>query len=315
MYVVVYDDSNPDWIASQSFTENIDYEIDDINAMFKRIQTADGGTIPAPADETDPLTLRILYVKDETINDHYQNTVYTFSSIQGQIAIQLSTIPNTLYPNKEVEVWDKKMETKYERYNDFTIDYETSLIVLTSNSDIANDETVLVFYADDWRPDSTTAEENMYLEFIKDKKMLCVDNHIKDAVYSTYDIVMTIYTYKNMTNNVKNNIYTYIRNQFNIEKQSFGDPISKSEISAYAMTYPGVRLAEVTYLGKDYVAYQKYLFNEITLEDIKEIQADNVEYTLEAKYNEILVLSHDVWDGVEVIENKKHGLIIDFQER
>lgn len=313
MYVVLFDGQGDQWAAADSYIIGEDFEVDEINSMFTRTQTADGGSIPSPTDPNTPLTLRIFYTRDD-IQTHRQKTVKYFTGTTSGWTVQLTTIPGSLYPAKPIEVWDKKLETKYVKGRDYLIDYETGVLSLVQGTDIDSDEPVIVYFADGWDADNNTLEEKMYLDYIKNKKVLCVDNYIKEARYGVYDAAIKIYTYKNMTNSVKNNIYAYIRDRFNIEKQTFGQNISKAEMSSYIMAYPGVRLAEVTYLGRDYVAYQKYVLGDISLDDIKEVGAENVEFEISAKYNEILVLSADQWDGVEVLENKKHGLIISFEE-
>ena len=117
-----------------------------------------------------------------------------------------------------------------------------------------------------------------------------------------------------MTNNVRNNIEDFIRNKYNIYQQTFNEDISKSEISSFIMSYPGVRLAEITYLGRDFNIYQNYLLDNITQEELGEIESENVEHKINTKYNEVLSLNNNEWTGVEVLENQKHGLIITFKE-
>ncbi|MFW6028785.1 MAG: hypothetical protein ACOCRO_00880 [Halanaerobiales bacterium] len=316
MYITVYDENfTEDWLASDSFVEGRDYSLNEVTAELTRIQSVDDGTIPAPDNDADPLTLRILYVDTESLEEFKQKTVKDFTDNDSNKYIaRLTENPNILlYPNKKIKVWDKKMEKKYEKDVDYTVNYELGRLELTDDTNIDSDEKVLVYYADNWDTEKIN-EEKMYLDFIKNKKMLCVDNHIKDARYSTYDVAVTIYTYKNMTNDVKNNIEEHIRDRYNINKQTFGEDISKSEIASHIMTYPGVRLAEITYLGKNYNLYQNYLLDNITQEELREVESENVEYRINAKYNEILTLSNDEWNGTEILENQKHGLIITFKE-
>ncbi len=315
MYVVHYDTGSTDWLAMDSYIQDTDYTINESESTFSRIQSVDGGTIPSPASETEPTILRVLYVFDDTWEEHKQNVVHTFAydSSVDDYAITLDTSLNSLYPNFPIEIYDKTGQTKYTKGSDYTINWEFNKIILTSTSNITNDETVITYYADGWDPNNTS-EENMYLEYIKNQKMLCVDNHIKDARYGVYDVVATVYTFKNMKNTVKENIYNYTRNQYNINKQTFGQSISKTELSSYMMSYPGVRLVEITYLGRDYYAYRQNALDVITDSELASIEADNVEFQINAKYNEILVLAQDEWSGIEVIENKTHGLILYFEE-
>ena len=318
MYVTIYDENfTTEWLASDSFIEGIDYSINKTTSELTRIQSVDGGNIPAPDNEADPLTLRVLYVNSDSLEEHRQKTIktFTYNAAANSYIVTLAQqqTPNSLYPNREIEVWDKKMETRYQKNEDYIINYELNRLELTENTSISEDEKVLVYFADNWDPDRIS-EENMYLDYIKNKKMLCVDNHIKDSKYGVYDLAITIYTYKNMTNDVKNNIESYIRNAYNIKQQTFGENISKSEVSSHVMTYPGVRLAEVTYLGRDYNLYQNYLLDNITRNELEEVGAENVEFRIDASYNEILTLSWNEWTGIEVLENQRHGLIITFKE-
>ena len=76
------------------------------------------------------------------------------------------------------------------------------------------------------------------------------------------------------------------------------------------MEHPGVRFPEIEYLGRDYMLYRKSMLGEIQ----KESSFDKVEHKISPRYNEVMVLSKDEYDGIEVIENQRHGLMFKFEE-
>jgi hypothetical protein len=78
------------------------------------------------------------------------------------------------------------------------------------------------------------------------------------------------------------------------------------------MNFSGVRWVEVTYLGRNYGAYRKYILGELTLADIQSMDADKVEQKIIPKYNEIITLAWDEFEGIALLENQRHGLMIQF---
>lgn len=317
MAMILYQDSDTSfsWLDGQPFEEEVDYMFNPITSEITRIQSVDDGRIPAPDSESQPTICRVLWVNDSSWDSHKQNTVFTFTNdpVFNRNTITLNTKRNSLYPNKDIEVWDIKGDKKYSLYKDYEINYEFNKIIRVDGSDIDDDEKVVVYYADNWDPEKI-CEESYYLDNIKNKKMLCVDNYIKDSRYSSFDVVVTVTVHKNMKGTVSNEIFDTMRAKYSLDNREYGMPISRSQISSDIMSIPGVRMVDIEYLGKDYHLYQKNSLGDITDEELDSMMAQNHFKSIPAKYNEIIVLADDEWDGIEINENKKHGLIVYYEE-
>lgn len=317
MAVILYQDSNTEfsWLNGNSFELDVDYTFNPVTSEITRIQSVDDGRIPAPESESQPTACRVVWVNDESWEAHKQKTVFTFANDPafGTSTITLDSRRNSLYPNKEIEIWDIEGKTKYELFSDYEINYEFNKIIRVDGSNIDGDQTVVAYYADRWDPEKI-CEESYYLNKIKNKKMLCVDNYIKDSRYSSFDVVVTVTVHKNMKGSVNNEIYDTIRAKYSIDNREYGRPVSRSEISSDIMSIPGVRMVDIEYLGKDFHLYQKNTLDEVSDEELETMMSQNHFKSIPAKYNEIIVLADDEWDGIEINENKKHGLIVYYEE-
>lgn len=298
MYVTIFDPNNDQRDAfATSFIEGQDYIIDDTRNELTRITTAEGGTIPP-----DYQKLRVFYVSD----NFESNGIFTFSS--GKIT--LSLVAESLYPNFQISIYNKKFE-KYIEGQDYDINWGLGTVDIVPSGNIVDGETVFVEYANDWDKDGDS-EEKMVLDSIRNKKMLCVDNYIKDSVYSTFDLSLKVYCYKNLRDRVQNNLPDFIRQKYSIKNLDYDNPINKADIISSIMNYDGVRFVEVEYLGRNYYAYHTNMIREIDDETMIEMQGQKVEHKIEPKYNEIIVLAADEFDGIEIETNKRHGLIMSF---
>jgi len=291
-------------VCTSTFIADVDFTLDYTKSEITRIQTIDNGTIPA-----DTRTLRIFYIKSN--NTIFESKCFrTFSN--GKIILSDNALIE-LYPAVPIILTDKFMAITYREGVDYSINYMINTISLIPSGNILEGDTVLVTYADYWDVEGES-EEKTILDSIKDKKMLCVDNHIKETVYSTFDLVATIYCYKNFKRKVESTMPDYLRANFNIETNTYNYPINKAEIIALTMGQSGVRFVEIDYLGRDYAIYRKYVENELTLEQLNSVNANKVEHKIIPKYNEIIVLANDEYDGVKILENKRHGIILKFVE-
>jgi len=309
MYSTVISDTlglTNEYATADSFIEGTDYLIDQVRSEFTRIESTNGGNIPS-GDHT----LRIFYVYDPDWQAHKDNTVFTFTTD----IVQLDTQPNGIYPEYGVTVMSPDMQTTYEEDVDYTINYHNNQLTRVSTGNIPVSSSVIVRYANHWaQDDDDISEENDILSGISNKKMICVDNKIKDAKYGTFDVVATIYCYKNMRTQVENGLEQYIRNLYTLDKRNFWENIRREEIASNIFNFDGVRYAEITYLGRDYIAYRKESLNQITNAQMIEMGGINVEHNIECRYNEILTLAGDEWEGAQTIENKRHGLVFTYKD-
>lgn len=292
-------------VCTSSYVVGNDFTIDYTRSEITRIQTSDGGTIPSGTR-----TLRILYLKNDSNAEFESKCFRTFSA--GRIILSDNAAVD-LYPAKPVVITDKYMNIVYQQGVDYTLDYATNMVEYLPSGDISDGEKVLVTYTDYWDPEGNS-EEKQILDSIKNKKMLCVDNHMKETIYGTFDLVATVYCYKNLKGSVAQDLPSLVREKFSIDSAFYDYPISKAEIISFMMNYSGVRFVEIDYLGRDYASYRKLIQDDITAEQLSSMGAEKVEHKITPKYNEILVLASDEYDGPEASENKRHGLILNFVE-
>lgn len=307
IYVTLHETSTEctEYMFADSYQDGIDFNLDSVNSTITRVATADGGTIPS-----GDRTLRVRYISDSNIATFKTNTVKTFSGDQ----ISLDTVSNSLYPKESIKVMDME-GNPYTKTTDYTIDYELNKINRVIGGNIPPNSTVIIYYANNWLQDENDAsEENYMLDIIKNKKMICVDNYIKDSVYSPFDIVATIHCYKNMRTKVTNGLKTYLKEKYNLKKAKYNFSIPITQITLDIMKYAGVRFVEISYYGKNYEAYRRYVLGEITLSELQKIGGEHNTNTIPCKYNEILILSDDEYSGNQILENQRHGMIFTYRD-
>lgn len=292
-----------DNLIATPYYEGVDFSFNEVSGALTRISTADGGTIPAGT-----VTLIVNYITDESAAEFKQNTVLAFGVNER---IYLDTTPNSLYPAEAVVV--KKANGFECRLDvDYTVNYENNYLTRLPGGQINLQETVFVQYANHWiKGDGDDSEEAMILDSIADKKMICVDNVLKDSEFSTYDIAATVYCYKNLRNNVETGLKPYLRNLYDITNSRYNQSVSKSKIIADIMAFPGVRFVDITYLGRNFEAYRRFVLDTLDLDTLNDMDANKVENSIYCKYNEIMVLANDHYEGAsQLTENQRTGLII-----
>ncbi len=296
-----------DSLTANPYYEGVDYTFDEVTGSISRISTADGGNIPAGT-----VTLLVNYVSDQSVAEFKQNTVLAFGTNER---LYLDTVPFSLYPSEPVVV--KKANGFICRPDiDYTINYENNYLTRATGGTIDFQETVFVQYANHWvRGDDDDSEESLILDSIKDKKMICVDNVLKDSEFTTFDIAATVYCYKNLRQNVEANLKTYMRNLYDVSKSKYNQSISKSKVIADIMSMSGVRFVDITYLGKNYEAYRRFVLDAITIDELNEMDANKVENSIYCKYNEMMVLANDHHEGTsQLTENQRSGLIFTYKD-
>lgn len=292
-------------VCTSSYIENRDFNLDYTRSEITRIQTSDDGTIPSGTRK-----LRLLYLKNDDNTIFESRCFRTFSS--GKIILS-DNAAIKLYPAIPVVVMNKLMNKIYQPDIDYIMNFSNNTVTLIPGGELEEGQIVFVTYADYW-VENGSSEEKQIIDSIKNKKMLCVDNHIKDSRYGTFDLVATVYCYKNLKGQVQQTIPSLVREEFSIDSMKYDYPVSKAEIISFIMNQTGVRFVEVDYLGRDYAAYRKYIQNELTVDKLNLLDANKVEHKIVPHYNEILILAWDEFDGIEVQENQRHGLILKFEE-
>ena len=293
-------------LTAEPYIYDRDFVINELTCSLTRISTAEGGSIP-----TGDQNLLVYYV-EESAQDFYVNTVKTFDSDNN---IYLDTVANGVYPAQPIVITSKN-GTVYSLTSDYTVGYAANRVTRSAVGAISGDETVFVQYANNWmHDDEDDSEESLILDTIKNKKMICVDNLIKDSIYTPYDVVATIYCYKNLRSNVETNLKNEIREKYNLKNSSFATKISKSKLMSDIMNVNGVRYVDINYLGKNYEAYRRHVLGTLSFDDLVEMDANKVDSNIDAKYNEMLVLANDEFEGNStIVEYQRCGLIFTYKD-
>jgi hypothetical protein len=309
-------------LSSASYTEINDYSINPTTGDFTRVATSDNGTIPSPTvSQNVILTVRYVY---EDVTDFQTNTVKTFTqTTSGGTPAYTIVLDNTMtqgiYTPYGVKIMNTSGTTTYVEGSDYTIDYTANIVTLISTGNIVQGQTVIVRYANNWVHGQTPnvydlSEENSILSSISNMKMICVDNLVKDSLYTPFDIVANVYCKKNMRTAVQNGLEPWLRSKYTLDQSNYNTSIMKSSIIGNMMNFNGVNYVEIVYLGKNYDAYRRFILNQITQDTLNALDANTVEFSISALYNEILVLAADEWDGNPIVENQRHGLIFTYSD-
>lgn len=292
---------------SSPYSEDTDYTFDEVTGSVTRTSTADGGNIPAGS-----VTLLVNYVSDQSVSDFRQHTVLSFGTNDR---LYLDTVPFSLYPTEPIIVM-KANGFVCRSGIDYTINYENNYLARVSGGMIDIQETVFVQYANHWvKDDDDDSEESLILDSIKDKKMICVDNVLKDSEYTAFDIAATVYCYKNLRQNVESNLKTHLRELYDISNGQYNQSVSKSKIIADIMGMSGVRFVDITYLGKNYEAYRRFILDTLNIDELNEMDANKVENSIYCKYNEMMTIANDHYEGTsQLTENQRSGLIFIYKD-
>jgi len=313
LYVTLYEEGADTpfvnmWLTAPSFIEEEHYTLNRTNGAITRITTVPNG-IPS-----GPRILRVRYIAP--LADDFKNkTIKTFDTT-GKI--NLSNGNNILYPNFEIKIYNKKMDKQYIIEDDYSVDWQTRIITRNTGGDITNGETVIIYYADNYDADNTTTEETSLLDIIKNKKMICVDNYIKDSEFLPFDISGTVHCYKNMRSHVNDNLESYIRSKYSLDKMTYDKSVLAPDIINDIMNFDGVRFFQIDYLGTNYYLYKQHVLGQLTQEDLDLLGATNYlkmeDQQIPGKYNRIYIVANDEYEGYETVENKIHGLVFKYKD-
>ena len=269
----------------RSFIENVDYEIDKENSLITRKNN--GGIVFGGENQIE---CYVRYIESD-LDTFYSKTV------------NRKTIDN-LFIQNGIKIYSYSL-------NDITdsvkINYESNEKAVIDHSNF------IVYYSEKNSQEDT--EENRILESIQSKKMICVDNYIKDSEFYGFDIVGKVYCYKNTKSFVKKNLEPQIREKYNIYNSDYDTSILIPEITRMIMSFDGVRFCQLDYVGIDYELYKRNITGDISNEELKTLGALNYAHSVDAKipkkYNRIYTLSdnHKNKDG-----ESNHGIIFNYEE-
>lgn len=136
-------------------------------------------------------------------------------------------------------------------------------------------------------------DEDIYDAFLEDKKVVGVNHVFKQTRFNTFDIAGTVYYQSAYTRlDVQTRVEQSLREAFSIEDRSYGEIVARSKIMNIIHQNEGVDYVEIDYLGVDAT------------------NADNtaVNNAIEAKFDEILVLSEDRFSAGK----QDHGILFSY---
>ena len=149
------------------------------------------------------------------------------------------------------------------------------------------------------RRGSTSTDEFTYQTFLQDKKLIGIDNVFKKTFFGTFDIRGIIYYNKNYSlSEVKNNVETAIKNEYNfvlnqVVNRDFGQAILRSRILNLIHSIAGVEYVTLDYFGRNLMD-----------------SSSNQENTIVCGFDEILVLSDDIFTGGTQIHGMQFSYLI-----
>ena len=140
---------------------------------------------------------------------------------------------------------------------------------------------------------SVHTDEDDLINLLQPYKIAGVENSFKRPVFSTFDCRANIYLSSSASKEqVKQNVDTALRDFYSLENTILSENVNKSEFIGTVLDVSGVRYIDITYFGKD-----------------AENEIDNQDLEIESGFDEILVLSDDVFGESGVQTN---GLIFQY---
>ena len=189
-----------------------------------------------------------------------------------------------------------------------TLEEKFGYFNLKINQNSANEIPDLGFYAhfiDDRRHNfllNKGAEEKVFrvhtdeddlISLLTPYKMAVVENTFKRPVFSTFDVIANVYILSSVSKEqVKKNVDDALRNFYSLSNTILSENINKSEFIGVVLKVSGVRYIDITYFGKD-----------------SETQSNNQVLEIESGFDELLILSDDVYGNSGVQTN---GLIFQY---
>lgn len=145
---------------------------------------------------------------------------------------------------------------------------------------------------DDPDQEKVHTDEDDIKSFLYPYKVAGIENTFFRPVFDTFDIQGTIYV-ESVFNpySVKLNVEENLRDRYSLENTNFGETIEKSEIINIVLNTEGVRFMSITYFGLDATR-----------------SSSNVNNTIEPSFDELIVLSDDVYED----SKKVHGLLLEY---
>lgn len=196
---------------------------------------------------------------------------------------------------------------------DYEVDYDKGIITrYTPGFGFGMPETTTLNVTWWWHDQTVDAASDItvFEAFLRNKKMLCINNVYRDTLYTGFDIQGIVYVEKSYNQQlVKESVEAYVFLKYSLPNRNYNTPVRLPEIIADVQAIAGVRYVDVRYFGKDYATYKLDPENAVG-------DAANLGLTaIGCKYNEILLLSTNEFEGETISpEYQSHGIVFDYTE-
>lgn len=196
---------------------------------------------------------------------------------------------------------------------DYEIDYDRGIITrysLFGGYGVPDSQLITVtWWWHDQESNSISDVDTLEL-FLANKKMLCITNVYHDTLFTAFDIQGIVYVEKNYNQDlVKEQVDAVLFFNYSLLNRDFKQTLHLPEIISDIQAIPGIRYVDVQYFGKDYSVYK------LDPESPPSIGRNYKLDEMECKYNEIVMVSHNEFEGIILLpEYQEHGVIFDYTE-
>jgi len=259
------------------------------------------------------------YVTTGSDDSLYLKEAPTFSATDqdfGISSLQLQ-IPSDYIPiyrrYSAIDIQNTAGTKVYLRDVDYILDYDKGIITRYAplyGYGIPETEDLQITWW--WWDQTNTAVSDIttFDNFLRNKKMLCLDHVYNDTTYTAFDIQGVVYVEKNYNQDlIKAEVDALVFFNYSLYNRDYKESVHLPEIIADIQTIAGVRYVDIQYFGKDYASYKGNPSSPPA-------GSENYELTsIGAKYNEIIILSHNEFLGATVsVDYQLHGVILDYTE-
>lgn len=161
------------------------------------------------------------------------------------------------------------------------------------------DGEIYIHFVNDKTPLQLDTDESYYSDYLDRYKILGIENLFMDPEITPIDIAGKIYyDPKYLASTIKQNIDTILIDNLKLGNLEFGEPMTLSYVSSLIHQVAGVRYANVSYMGTDYLVTSTNQINKVGSTG-----------KVEADFDEILVAADNEFTGVTQI----HGIIFEYE--
>lgn len=135
-------------------------------------------------------------------------------------------------------------------------------------------------------------DEDIYDASLENNKIVGLNHVFKETKFTTFDVVGTVYYNRIYSaTDIKQRVEAALRVQFGLENRDYREPVARSKLMSLIHENDGVDYVEISYLGTD-----------------ASDDTTNILNTIEATFDEIIILSENIFIGGE----QTHGIEFEY---